>query len=316
MTMVLTPATLHPARRSTMYFVGVTTEASAIHRVFDAWRPLLGLEDVELTGIDVPIGAPRRSYRDVVTFIRDDPLSRGALVTTHKIDLYVSCHDLLRGVDDDATRLGEISALVAGHGSIQGRALDTITSALSLHAIVPDLARRDVVVLGAGGAALALCDYFAHRAGQNAPRRVHVTDIDLQRLTAVVDAGRKGDQAITWISHLLQPGDVSDLLLAEVPEGSIIVNATGMGKDRPGSPVSDRAYFPRHGYAWDFNYRGDLDFLRQARARPASDGVIAEDGWRYFVHGWTRAIDAIFDLHIPTEGSDFDRLFDAAVHVR
>lgn len=316
MTTALTPDTLVGATRPTMYFVGVTTGSSAIHRVFDAWRPLLGLEDVALTGIDVPVGAPAQSYRDAVTFMRDDPLSRGALVTTHKLDVYVTCHDLLQSVNGDAERLEEVSALVAGDGSIRGLALDTITSALSLHAIVPNLAGRDVVVLGAGGAALALCDYFAHRAGTEAPTRVHATDIDSARLAAVVEAGRAGAADISWASHLLEPGDVSDQLLADVPDGTVVVNATGMGKDRPGSPLSNDVTFPRHGFAWDFNYRGRLDFLRQARDRSAADDLAVEDGWRYFVHGWTRTIDAVFNLDIPTDGAGFDQLFDAALEVR
>ena len=51
---------------------------------------------------------------------------------------------------------------------------------------------------------------------------------------------------------------------ADLPDGSLVVNATGLGKDRPGSPLTDDARFPRDGIAWDFNYRGDLLFLEQA----------------------------------------------------
>ena len=58
----------------------------------------------------------------------------------------------------------------------------------------------------------------------------------------------------------------ADRLVERLPAGSMVVNATGLGKDRPGSPLTDAARFPRDGIAWDFNYRGDLEFLRQARA--------------------------------------------------
>ena len=44
----------------------------------------------------------------------------------------------------------------------------------------------------------------------------------------------------------------------------MVVNATGLGKDSPGSPISDAATFPNGGIAWDFNYRGELLFLEQA----------------------------------------------------
>ena len=41
--------------------------------------------------------------------------------------------------------------------------------------------------------------------------------------------------------------------------------------------------------AWDFNYRGPLTFLSQARHA----GVATEDGWDYFVAGWSAALAAI-----------------------
>lgn len=312
----LTPDTLRPARRPTMYFIGVSTGSSAVHRVFAAWRPLLGLDDVDLVGVDVPVGADPETYRRVVAHLRDDELSRGALVTTHKIDLYASCRDLLRTVNDDAARLGEVSALVARDGAIDGLALDTVTSRLALEAIVADLAGRDVLVMGAGGAALALCDYFAHRAGAAAPARVVVTDISADRLATLAEGVGGGDPAISWQTRRLALGEVHDALLAELAPGALVVNATGMGKDRPGSPLSDAARFPHGGYAWEFNYRGELDFLRQARARAQADALTVSDGWHYFVHGWTRAIDAVFDLGLPTSGPGFDRLDDAAQGVR
>lgn len=312
----LTPDTLAPADRPTMYFVGVTTGSSAIHRVFAAWRPLLGLAGVDLVGIDVPVGAAPDVYRRVVTHLRDDELSRGALVTTHKLDLYASSRDLLRRVNDDAGRLREVSALVARNGWIDGLALDTITSQLALRAIVPRLAGRDVLIMGAGGAALALCDYFAYRAGADAPTRVVVTDIADDRLATIRTDITGGNAAIAWQTYRLPPGATHDALLADLAPGALVVNATGMGKDRPGSPISDAAVFPTGGYAWEFNYRGELGFLRQARARAGADELTVEDGWRYFVHGWTRAIDAVFDLGIPTDGPDFDRLYAAAQEVR
>ena len=48
---------------------------------------------------------------------------------------------------------------------------------------------------------------------------------------------------------------------------SPVVNATGLGKDAPGSPITDDAPFPAQAMARDFNYRGDLMFLRQARSQ-------------------------------------------------
>ena len=33
-----------------------------------------------------------------------------------------------------------------------------------------------------------------------------------------------------------------------------------------------------------------------------------EDGWAYFIHGWTRVIAKVFDIEIPTSGPEFKEL--------
>jgi shikimate 5-dehydrogenase len=93
----------------------------------------------------------------------------------------------------------------------------------------------------------------------------------------------------------------ADALVAALPPGSLVVNATGMGKDRPGSPVSDAVVFPEHGVAWEFNYRGSLDFLQQALRQCDDRRLSVEDGWRYFVHGWTQVIADVFAIAMPAE---------------
>jgi shikimate 5-dehydrogenase len=65
--------------------------------------------------------------------------------------------------------------------------------------------------------------------------------------------------------------------------------------------------------AWDLNYRGDLAFLDQARA---AGHVRVEDGWVYFLHGWTQVIAEVFDLEIPTSGPVFDALDRIATDTR
>jgi shikimate 5-dehydrogenase len=101
----------------------------------------------------------------------------------------------------------------------------------------------------------------------------------------------------------------NDRVLHNMPAGSLVVNATGLGKDRPGSPITDRARFPRNALAWDFNYRGDLRFLAQARAQQQERDLIVEDGWTYFVHGWTQVIAEVFHIDItPPTFSQLSRL--------
>src|SRR5690606_25855890 len=87
----------------------------------------------------------------------------------------------------------------------------------------------------------------------------------------------------------------NDAVMQKLKPGSLIVNATGLGKDAPGSPLTDKAPFVQDGLVWDFNYRGELVFLEQARAQQATKNLLIEDGWIYFLHGWTRVIAEVFD---------------------
>jgi shikimate dehydrogenase len=93
----------------------------------------------------------------------------------------------------------------------------------------------------------------------------------------------------------------NDELLVGLPPESLIVNATGMGKDIPGSPVTDDARFPERGVVWELNYRGELDFLRQARRQERTRDLRVEDGWLYFLHGWSEMIAEVFHVELTPE---------------
>ena len=107
---------------------------------------------------------------------------------------------------------------------------------------------------------------------------------------------------------------VNDAIMERMPEGSLVINATGMGKDTPGSPVTDQGLFPQHGIAWEINYRGDLDFWHQAMAQRESRNLFIEDGWLYFLHGWTQVVAEV--LHIVIDGELFQNLANIAEVLR
>ena len=90
--------------------------------------------------------------------------------------------------------------------------------------------------------------------------------------------------------------DHPDELVMDAPPRSLVVNATGLGKDRPGSPIGNSTVFPEASEVWEINYRGSLDFLHQAEAQQSGRGLRVHDGWRYFVHGWTHAVEEVFDV--------------------
>jgi shikimate 5-dehydrogenase len=87
-----------------------------------------------------------------------------------------------------------------------------------------------------------------------------------------------------------------------------------MGKDSPGSPITDDGAFPEAGLVWELNYRGELGFLHQANRQAAERGLHVEDGWRYFIHGWTCVVEEVFDVDMTPQL--VDQLSDIALRVR
>ncbi len=283
-----------------MRFVGVTTGSSSIMRLFPVWSELLGL-DAELVGLDIPLDAPAASYRAAMREMQEDPDCVGALVTTHKIALLDATRDMFDDLDPFAAAVGEVSSIAFGPAGTRGAAKDPVTAGLALEEFLDPrhfAAGGHVLCLGAGGAGTALGWYLAQRADRTGP----LTFVDpaperLEHLRATLTA-RWPDLDLR--TTLLDETDVPDLLRS-LPPASLVVNATGLGKDRPGSPVPDGATFPRDAVVWELNYRGSLEFLHQARAQQAGQGLTVVDGWRYFIHGWTQVISEVFGVDMPPE---------------
>jgi shikimate dehydrogenase len=127
---------------------------------------------------------------------------------------------------------------------------------------------------------------------------------NLRSVVSQLDA----DVAVEYV--LNEDPDRNDRLMADLPPGSLVVNATGMGKDRPGSPLTDHATFPERAVVWELNYRGELDFLHQARRQADARQLRVHDGWRYFLHGWAEHVAEVFGVEITP--ALFGRLAQAA----
>ncbi len=312
----MTAPVLVPATRPTLYFIGVTTGQSSILKVFPRWSEALGL-GAAIVGIDLPLHAPAEDYRRVVSFIKNDPLSRGALVTTHKIDCFRATRDMFEEIEPLSALLGEMSCIAKHDGRLAASAKDPLTSGLAIAAIVPagHFARTgaEALLIGAGGASIAITwNLMQAERGADRPSRIIVSDIDEGRLDEIRHIHERfgADVPVSYV--LAKSREDNDALVSALPAGSFVVNATGLGKDGPGSPITDAAVFPEGGHVWELNYRGDLVFLRQARAQAASRKLTVEDGWVYFLHGWTRVIADVFAVDIPTSGPGFEQLSDLA----
>jgi shikimate 5-dehydrogenase len=305
---------LEPARKPAFYFIGVTTGQSSIMKVFPKWAAALNI-DAEIKGIDLPLHAPAEEYRRVVKFLKEDPLSLGALVTTHKLDLFKSCRDMFEYIDPFAERLEEVSSLSKRGSEFRAHAKDPISSGLALESFVPAGFWKDhggeVLLLGAGGSSLAMSLYFSqHKFGDNVPRRITIANRSEARLVSAKAAlANLNDRMEFRFLHNPSPAD-NDRTIAALPPYSLVVNATGLGKDAPGSPTTDAVSYPRDSLVWEINYRGDLLFKRQAEAQQKEKNLHVEDGWDYFIYGWTQVIAEVFDIRI--DGPVLEKLSDIA----
>lgn len=306
-------------QRPTFYFIGVTTGKSAMMRLFPLWAQELGRPEVRIKGVDLKLHDEPRAYRQAVAQIKYDPLSLGGLVTTHKIDLLTAARDMFDYLDPYALLCDEVSSISKRDGRLEGHARDPISSGLSLDALVGEgyFARTggEVVCFGAGGSAVATALHLINKPNAaDRPTRFIVVNRSQGRLDSLREmvVGLRTDISFEYICN--QDPEGNDAIMGALPPGSIVINATGMGKDRPGSPITDAGIFPLAGIAWEFNYRGELDFLHQALAQQAARELRVEDGWLYFLHGWTQVIAQVF--HISLDGALFSRLAGVAESIR
>ncbi len=287
-----------------MGFIGVSTQNSSIRRVFPAWADLLGLPTRQLVGHDLALNTEPGVYRELVADIARTPEYLGALVTTHKVNLYSATRDLFDDLDELATTFGEISSIYKRDGALHGAARDPITVRLALEEFLPPThfaeTGADVLCLGSGGSGMALTHQLGRRSDR--PASVVCTATSTVRLDHLRELHERAELPAELFRYIVTSGpEEVDALVSSLAPGSLVVNATGLGKDRPGSPLSDAVEFPRHSYVWDFNYRGSLEFFHQARAQAARNELTLEDGWRYFIHGWSQVVADVFDVPMPPD---------------
>lgn len=313
------PDQLQPCQQPTFYFIGVTTGQSAAQRIFPQWMRVLGRPEIVLQGVDFRIHDEPARYRQLVAAIKADPLALGGLITTHKIDLLAASHDLFEQLDPYAQLCTEISCIAKRGDSLVGYAVDPVADGRALDALVGEEyfghTGGEILSLGAGGAAAALALHIVNKAAvTDRPRRFTLVDVAEERLAHVQAMIKQlpTDIEFRYLQH--QDAQQNDALLAQLPPASVVINATGMGKDRPGSPITDAAEFPLLGIAWELNYRGTLDFMHQALRQQAERNLTVADGWVAFLHGWTGVIAHVLDIEITPER--FEQMAEVANHYR
>ncbi|MDQ3249831.1 MAG: shikimate dehydrogenase [Chloroflexota bacterium] len=300
-------------------FIGVSTGASAMTKIFPHWMAALGRPDVVLEGIDCQIHDDPARYRQIVSAIKEDPQALGGLITTHKLDLLTAARDLFDTLDPYAQLTDEISCIAKQEGRLAGYAVDPIADGRALHAIIGDnhfgRTKGAVLCLGAGGAATAIVLHLLNqRKVADRPKYVTLVDVEQARLDHIQAMVQKVGTDIHF-EYLCQADPAAnDQLLTTLTPGSVVINATGLGKDLPGSPITETAKFPKHSVVWELNYRGERPFLQQALAQQKSRKLTVEDGWVAFLHGWTGVISHV--LSITIDPARFAQLAKIAAQMR
>jgi shikimate dehydrogenase len=285
-----------------LLFIGVSTGGSSIVRLFPRWAGLLGLE-ATIEGRDMAVRAEAEEFRAVVSEIAEQEDICGALVTTHKVDVYRHALDLFAELDPLARLCREVSCISKRDGVLLGHAKDPITAGRALAELLDDdywqRTGAHVLCLGAGGSGTAISVHLLSLAAP--PAHIVVTDVEPARIAELRQIHARLAPTASVEYRVVSSREETDAVTAALPPGSLLINATGLGKDLPGSPVSDRARFPERGTAWDLNYRGELAFLRQARQQARERRLRVHDGWRYFLHGWSEVIAEVFGLDLDDE---------------
>ena len=183
-------------------------------KVFPAWAKRLGLTDAVIKGVDFPLHAPAADYRAAVAFVKRDPLALGALVTTHKIDLYHACRDQFDEIDAHARFMGETSCLSKRDGKFVCHAKDPISSGLALDGFLPERhferTGAELFSMGAGGSTIALTWHMMQtNRGADRPSRIVVSNRSAARLEAIRAFIANSDAGVP-VEYVLAPKDVDN----------------------------------------------------------------------------------------------------------
>ncbi len=286
-----------------MHFFGVRTAGSLAHHMFPHWANVFGVQSARLEGVDIPLNAPMEQYRAVVEHLKGDSTVRGALVTSHKLNVVRAASDLIDRRTVESQLCSEVSALYKRGGALWGHACDPADCGRAMEQFLgsawwqkhPNAA---ILSFGTGGATVAMVVYLLIQARAR-PKRIVLVDIDQKNLDHCRSVAEMLCPAGLKIDFVLSRNcQANDALVSKLEPHSLVINATGMGKDLPGSPITNAAVFPEEGAAWELNYRGERLFLKQARRQIEQRGLLVEDGRYYFKCGWSSVMGCVFNVPV------------------
>ncbi len=276
-----------------MLFIGVTTSKSFVKEVFSSWIKIIGVE-ANLVGVDLRLNSSRDDYRNVISNIKTKSNILGALVTSHKANIYDNSLDYFDTVSPSSNYLKEVGVIYKVDKKLACDATDPDAQTKVLRKIIPARHWEETggyaLIMGAGGAGLALVYTLVNQ--DDKPVKIIITEVNAKRVVQVSKILK--DHIATGQVEVEKVSGQSDKILSNIPPSSLIVNASGLGKDLPGSPISNNAEIPLNSIIWEFNYRGDLEFLKIAQRQRDCKNLIIENGWNYFIFGWGYVMSKVF----------------------
>lgn len=302
--------------RPNVYFLGIRTAGSAAHKAFPVWTDAMGW-DATLVGVDIPRDSACATYHDFLAMMKADRLCVGTQVTAHKVRVHDCLAAELAECDPDVQLLGEVGAIATTGRGFAGFSPDMLALGAELSAMLAGqkgrFAMTELVILGGGGAGRAIALAGA-RLGNGRVSKITLTERSAEVRAELAGKVKEIAALNRDIDFDIQDGEANNEVVERSAPGSLIVNATGVGKDAAGSPISVNVRFPPGAVAWDLNYRGDLGFLRCATAQSGSREVMALDGWNYFVRNWFECLMRLAG-QVPST-SRFERFCRASDSVR
>jgi len=125
-------------------------------------------------------------YRKIVMRLKKNPANLGALVTTHKIDLYEAAGDLFDEIGGYARLCDEVSCIAKRDGGLHGWAKDPILPRRPLDRILGygyfGRTGSDVLCFGAGAGIAVTLHLLTRPAVSDRPPCLVVTDPSADRL--------------------------------------------------------------------------------------------------------------------------------------
>ena len=294
-----------------MYFIGVSTQNSIINNIFPKWMEVLGY-NIQLCGINIPLNASANIYQECAEKIKSSDNILGALVTTHKIAMYHSAKDIFDILSESAKEFKEIGAIYKREAGMYGEATDIISVNSAFQSIFDkvNISNSDICILGCGGAGVAL-GYVILKHYNLRINRIIMTDTNMARLSQASKVLSMYD--LNYKLNLVHVNSIKDNndIINSLKRRSFIINATGMGKDVQGAPISNEVDFPSGSCIWEYNYRGNLEFIDIAKEQAAEKQLMIYNGFEYFIYGWTTVISRV--LNIDIKKSTFDKLANIAL---